>query len=68
MMLPIIIRNCGAELFTMGLNYADYEALFLLIVAVPAIIGELSLTFWLLLKGVNIEQWEQRVAQATDKW
>ena len=51
-------------------NYADYEALFLLIVAIPAIIGELSLTFWLLLKGVNIKHWERRVAQAqnADKW
>ena len=51
-------------------NYSDYEALFLLIVAIPAIIGELSLTFWLLLKGVNIKHWERRVAQAqnADKW
>lgn len=43
---------------------------FLLIVAIPAIIGELSLTFWLLLKGVNIKHCERRVAQAqnADKW
>jgi hypothetical protein len=45
-------------------NYADYEAIFLLIVAVPAIIAELSLTFWLLLKGVNIEQWEKRARES----
>ncbi|MFQ5855121.1 MAG: DUF4386 domain-containing protein [Anaerolineae bacterium] len=34
-------------------NYADYVALFLLIVAVPSIIAELSLCLWLLLKGAN---------------
>jgi len=33
------------------LNYASYEAIFLTIVAVPGIIGELSLCFWLLFKG-----------------
>jgi len=32
-------------------NYANNEVAFLLIVAVPAIIAELSLTFWLLFKG-----------------
>ena len=37
-------------------NYANNEALFLLIVAVPAIIAELSLTLWLLIKGRNVEQ------------
>jgi hypothetical protein len=37
-------------------NYANYETLFLLMVAVPAIIGELSLCFWLLFKGVRVQQ------------
>ena len=37
-------------------NYADYEAIFLLVVVVPGIIGELSLTFWLLLKGAKIPE------------
>ncbi len=32
-------------------NYADYETVFLVILAVPAVIAELSLTIWLLLKG-----------------
>ena len=32
-------------------NYASYESIFLLIVAVPGIIAELSLCFWLLFKG-----------------
>jgi hypothetical protein len=33
------------------LNYASYETIFLIIVAVPGIIGEMSLCFWLLFKG-----------------
>lgn len=32
-------------------NYTDYEAIFMLIVVVPGVIGELSFTLWLLLKG-----------------
>ena len=34
-------------------NYTDYEIIFQLIVAIPGVIGELSLAFWLLLKGVK---------------
>jgi len=32
-------------------NYADYESIFLLIVALPGTISELSFCFWLLFKG-----------------
>lgn len=39
-------------------NYTDYKDIFLLIVAVPGIVGELSLTFWLLLKGVEVQSLE----------
>jgi hypothetical protein len=35
-------------------NYTDYETIFLLIVAVPGVIGELSLAIWLLFKGNKI--------------
>lgn len=37
-------------------NYADYKTFFLLIVALPAIIGELSLCIWLLIKGGKVQQ------------
>ncbi len=37
-------------------NYSDYKTPFLLLVAVPAFIGELSFTFWLLFKGVKIQR------------
>lgn len=37
-------------------NYTDYKTIFQLIVAVPGVIGELSLAFWLLIKGVKVQQ------------
>lgn len=36
-------------------NYADFETIFLLIVAVPAIIAEFALMFWLLFKAGNAQ-------------
>ena len=36
-------------------SYDDYKDIFLLIVVVPGIIGELSLTFWLLIKGIKVQ-------------
>lgn len=36
-------------------NYPEYKDIFLLIVAVPGIIGELSLTLWLLIKGIKVQ-------------
>ena len=41
-------------------GYADKDVWFLIFVAAPAIISELSLTLWLLLKGVNVEVWKMR--------
>ncbi|WP_373228705.1 DUF4386 domain-containing protein [Cohnella sp.] len=37
-------------------NYTDYESIFLLIVAVPGVIGELSLAFWLVFKGGKLRR------------
>ncbi len=34
-------------------NYEDYANVFVLIVVVPGVIGELSLTIWLLIKGIK---------------
>jgi len=36
-------------------SYADYQTIFLLLVAVPGIIGELSFTLWLLIKGTKVQ-------------
>lgn len=37
-------------------NYTTYAALFLLVVAVPAFLAEVSLCFWLLFKGVKTQR------------
>ena len=34
-------------------SYTDYKDIFMMIVIVPGVVGELSLTIWLLLKGVK---------------
>jgi hypothetical protein len=39
-------------------NYANYAAIFLLVVVVPSVIAELSFTFWLLFKGAKIPEME----------
>ncbi len=36
-------------------NYDDYEAIFALVVFLPAFIGELSMCLWLLIKGVKVQ-------------
>ncbi len=40
-------------------NYPDYDDIFLLIVVVPGVIGELSLTFWLIFKGGKIPEMKE---------
>lgn len=34
-------------------------------ILVPAFIGELSFTLWMIVKGVNLAQWQQRIDQAS---
>ncbi len=41
--------------------YADTLAV---VVVVAALIGELPLTFWLLIKGVHVERWQRRAREA----
>ncbi|MBN2349782.1 MAG: DUF4386 domain-containing protein [Bacteroidales bacterium] len=45
-------------------NYSNYATLFLIIVIVPGIIGELSLTLWLLIKGINIQKLEKMAIES----
>ena len=35
-------------------NYSDYKEIFMLIVVIPGVIGELSFTLWLLIRGGKI--------------
>lgn len=44
--------------------YASNETMFIIFIAVPAVISELSLTLWLLLKGVNVERWRERALES----
>jgi hypothetical protein len=39
----------------------EYAETLLVVVVVAALIGELPLTLWLLIKGVNVERWHKRV-------
>jgi hypothetical protein len=36
-------------------NYSDYKMIFMIIVAVPGIVGELVFTLWLLFRGTKVE-------------
>lgn len=44
--------------------YASNETMFIIFIAVPAVISELSLTLWLLFKGVNVERWRERALES----
>lgn len=46
-------------------NYGDYETLFLMLTAIPATIGEMSLAFWLVIKGAGLGRKSGTVAAAT---
>jgi hypothetical protein len=49
--------------FAHFLHPATGAALFNAGILVPCFVAELSLTLWLLVKGVNVAQWEDRVGQ-----
>lgn len=65
--LGILIQVAGlcyvTNSFALFLAPAFADSLFPVILA-PAFVGELSLSLWLLLKGVNAEKWNQANAQA----
>ena len=46
-------------------HYADYAAIFTMVVFTPAFIAELSLALWLLLKGVNVQRTRLLYGNAT---
>jgi hypothetical protein len=45
-------------------NYSEFETLFLILVAIPGIIGELSLMGWLLLRGARLPEIQIDAGQA----
>jgi len=40
--------------------FPQYDAIYASTVVLLAIVGELSFTFWLMIKGINVEQWTKR--------
>ena len=56
----LIVASVGYQIDSFGnflsSTYASNEVLFFVFVAIPAIIAELSLTLWLLIKGRNIQE------------
>jgi hypothetical protein len=46
-------------------NYGDYEGIFTLVVFAPALIAELSLCLWLLVKGVNVQRRDNSIYMHT---
>jgi hypothetical protein len=42
--------------------FPNYNEIFGVVVAVGAIIGELPFLFWLLIKGVNVQEWHKRAS------
>lgn len=53
--LGYLIESFGGFLTT------GHEALLIWIVSVPAVVGEVSFALWLVIKGVNVERWRERV-------
>ena len=54
----LIVASFGYLIESFGnFLFPSYEALFTWIVAVPAVIAELSLCLWLLIKGVDVQKW-----------
>jgi hypothetical protein len=42
--------------------YPNYEEIFGVVVGVGAVIGELPFFLWLLIKGVNVQEWHNRAS------
>ena len=65
----------GTLMFLAGLSYLTNSFALLLApafadmifpaVLLPALVGELSFCLWLIVKGVNVEQWQQRAGSLT---
>ena len=58
----MVVASCGYLIESFGnFLFPGYEKLFAMIVVVPAVIAELSLCLWLLVKGVKLQSQEEPV-------
>ena len=61
----LIIASLGYLIVNFGnFLFPDYEAIILKVFTLPNALGELLFMLWLLLKGVNVEQWEKRALES----
>lgn len=61
----LIVASFGYLIESFGnFLFPNYEALLVWVVAVPAVIAELSLCLWLLIKGVSVQQGETRALES----
>ena len=61
----MIIGSLGYLLDSYGnILFPNYEEIFGVIVGVTAVIGELPFFLWLLIKGVNVERYNERAQQS----
>jgi hypothetical protein len=62
----MVLASFGYLLDSFGnFLFPQYDELYALLVVVLAILGELPFALWLLIKGVNSEQWEKRALEST---
>jgi hypothetical protein len=59
----MVIASLGYLVDSYGnILFPNYEVIFGVVVGVGAIIGELPFLFWLLIKGVNVQEWRKRAS------
>jgi len=61
----LVVASLGYLIDSFGtLLLPQYDALYASVVVLTAIVGELPLSFWLLIKGVGVEQWKKRALES----
>lgn len=61
----MVLASFGYLLDSFGnFLFPQYDALYASVVVLLALLGELPLALWLLIKGVNVEQWQKRALEA----
>jgi hypothetical protein len=61
----VFLASLGYVLDSFGIFLLPrYESIIAQIIIIPVVIGELFLTFWLLVKGVNTERWAKRILES----
>jgi hypothetical protein len=63
--IMLVVASCGYFIDSFGtVLVPQYAELYASVVVLTAIVGELPLAFWLLIKGINVEQWKKRALES----